>query len=45
MVAIVKGLIHEINPGLTSAFMLEKINNVIMSMQLGNLYMGLAILR
>ena len=45
MVAIVKGLLHELNPKLTSSQTLDKINNVIRSMQLGNLYMGLLILK
>jgi serine phosphatase RsbU (regulator of sigma subunit) len=45
MVAIVKGLLHELNSDLTSAEKLYRINNVIRSMQLGNLYMGLILLK
>ena len=45
MVAIVKGLLHELNPELSPAQVLEKINNAIRSMQLGNLYMGLTLLK
>ncbi len=45
MVAIIKGLLHELNPKLTSSQTLDKINNVIRSMHLGNLYMGLLILK
>ncbi|HSP89108.1 MAG TPA: SpoIIE family protein phosphatase [Ignavibacteriaceae bacterium] len=45
LVAIVKGLIHELSPGLKSSEVLEKINRVIRSMNLGNLYMGLTLLK
>ncbi len=45
MVAIVKSLIHDLNPKMTSAECLNKINDVIISMQLGNLYMGLTFLK
>jgi serine phosphatase RsbU (regulator of sigma subunit) len=45
LVAIVKGLIHELIPEFSSAETLEKINNLLKSMQLGNLYMGLTLLK
>ncbi len=44
MVALVKGLINELSR-LTPIEILEKINNVIRSMELGNLYMGLTLLK
>ena len=45
MVAIVKGLIHELSNDLKSSEVLEKINNVIREMQLGNLYMALILIK
>jgi serine phosphatase RsbU (regulator of sigma subunit) len=45
MVAIVKGLIHELSNDLKSSEVLVKINNVIREMQLGNLYMALILIK
>ncbi len=45
MVAVIKGLLHELEPEFTSAEALEKMNTVIRSMQVGSLYMGLTMLK
>lgn len=40
LAAIVKGLIYELIPEFSAAEALEKMNSLIKSMEIGNLYMG-----